>query len=90
MLVAGVGAETHRCDEDAGEGDASADEEASEHPVGGKTDEVEDCDDFGGEGNGGATEELTEQDLDGIEPIQRLRLAAMCDALIIVAFAKVP
>ena len=69
MLIAGAGAESNGCDEDAGEGYADADEETSEHPVGGNADEVESGDDFGGERDGSATEELTDQDLDWIEPV---------------------
>lgn len=43
-----------------------------------------------GESDGGACQELVEQDLHRVEPVEWFGVGAVCDSLIVVAFAEVP
>lgn len=90
MLPARMFGEAQRGEEDAKEGQTYAHKEACEHPFRGEFDQVEHVHDFRGQCDRRTSEEFVQNDLDRVEPVQRLRVRAVCDALAIVTLAKIP
>lgn len=84
------GADGQRGGEHEEEVEEDAGEEEAEHEALADAEESEDGEDLGGQGDLGAGQQLAHEDLDGVEPVERLGFRAVRDAFIVVALAKVP
>lgn len=84
-LAEAQGGEKH-----AQEAEDGADQEAHKHPPAGQLDQVQDVDDLGGQGDARPGQEFVQDDVDRVEPVERLGRAAVGDALVVVALAEIP